>query len=73
MGRLCRSTNNRVIGGVCAGVADFFGLDAKMVRIAWLVAVLFGGVGVLLYFILFFILPEQKISYEERMNKRMGK
>ena len=54
-------------------MADFFGLDAKMVRIAWLVAVLLGGVGVLLYFILFFILPEQKISYEERMNKRLGK
>ncbi len=57
MGKLFRSSSNRVLGGVCAGVAEFFGLDVKLVRLAWLVAVLLGGVGVLLYIILFIILP----------------
>ena len=59
MGKLFRSTKNSVIGGVCAGVAEFFGLDVKLVRIAWLVAVLFAGVGVLLYLILLLILPKK--------------
>ncbi len=59
MGKLFRSTQNCVIGGVCAGVAEFFGLDVKLVRIAWLVAALFAGVGALLYLILFLILPKK--------------
>ena len=57
MGKLFRSAKNRVIGGVCAGVAEFFGLDTRLVRMAWLLAALL-GVGVLLYIILFFIVPE---------------
>lgn len=59
MKKLFRSTNDSVIGGVCAGVAEFFGLDVKLVRIAWLVAALFAGVGALLYLILFLILPKK--------------
>ena len=59
MGKLFRSTSDSVVGGVCAGVAEFFGLDVKLVRIAWLVAVLFAGVGVLLYLILLLILPKK--------------
>ncbi|MBR5477399.1 MAG: PspC domain-containing protein [Bacteroidaceae bacterium] len=59
MGKLFRSTSDSVVGGVCAGVADFFGLDVKLVRIAWLVAALFAGVGVLLYLILLLILPKK--------------
>ncbi len=59
MGKLFRSTSDSVVGGVCAGVAEFFGLDVKLVRIAWLVAALFAGVGVLLYLILLLILPKK--------------
>ena len=59
MGKLFRSTSDSVFGGVCAGVAEFFGLDVKLVRIAWLVAALFAGVGVLLYLILLLILPKK--------------
>ena len=59
MKKLFRSSKDRVIGGVCAGVAEYFGLDVKLVRIAWLVAALFAGVGALLYLILFLILPKK--------------
>ena len=59
MGKLFRSTSDSVVGGVCAGVAEFFGLDVKLVRIAWLVAALVAGVGVLLYLILLLILPKK--------------
>ena len=53
MEKLFRSTKDRVIGGVCAGVAEFFGLDVKTVRLVWLIAALFAGAGALLYLILF--------------------
>ena len=56
--RLVRSTNNRKIAGVCAGLADYFDLDATVIRILWLVAVLCAGTGVLAYIILWIALPE---------------
>jgi phage shock protein PspC (stress-responsive transcriptional regulator) len=58
MNKMFRSSKNRVLAGVCAGVADFFGLDVKLVRVAWLIALLFAGVGALLYLILWFVVPE---------------
>lgn len=48
-------SNNKVIAGVCGGVAEFFNVDAKIVRIVWVIAVLFGGVGVLAYLLLWII------------------
>lgn len=56
--RLVRSTNDRKIAGVAAGVADYFGLDVHTVRILWVLAVLFGGFGVLAYIVLWIALPE---------------
>jgi phage shock protein C len=56
--RLMRSTNDRVIAGVAGGVAQYFGLDPTLVRVAWVVAVVFGGFGFLAYIILWIVLPE---------------
>ena len=56
--RLVRSTNDRKIAGVCAGLADYFDLDATVIRIVWLVAVLCAGTGLLAYVILWIALPE---------------
>lgn len=56
--RLVRSTTDRQIAGVAAGVADYFGLDVAVVRILWVVAVLFGGFGFLAYIVLWIALPE---------------
>lgn len=41
--RLRRSSDDRMIGGVCGGVAEFFGLDVSLVRLATLLLILFGG------------------------------
>jgi phage shock protein C len=56
--RLVRSTNDRKIAGVCAGVADYFELDTILVRVLWALAVLCAGTGVLLYIILWIVVPE---------------
>jgi len=54
--RLHRSLTDRKIGGVCGGMAEFLEADPSIIRIIWLLA-LFTGVGVMAYFLLWFILP----------------
>lgn len=73
MGKLYRS-DDKVIGGVCAGLAEYFGLDVKLVRLAWVVFVLLGGSGLLFYVILWLIMPlKNGKNYAERMRDRLGK
>src|SRR5215212_6572752 len=56
--RLLRSTSNRIIGGVCAGVADYLNMDVNLVRILTVLISLFTGVPVILYIIALFVVPE---------------
>ena len=57
--RLERNPMNKVIGGVCSGLAEFFGLDIALVRIAFVIAFLFASFGFWLYIILWIVLPER--------------
>lgn len=45
--------------GVCSGLADYFQLDPTLVRIAFLIALLFFGTGLLLYVILAVVMPSE--------------
>ncbi|NJN83912.1 MAG: PspC domain-containing protein [Caldilineaceae bacterium] len=57
-GTLYRHPSDKLIGGVCGGLADYFGWDAALVRIIWLVATLAtGGGGFLAYLALWILLP----------------
>lgn len=55
--RLHRSAD-KVIAGVCAGVAEFFGLGVTSVRIATLLLLLFGGLSLWVYIMLWLIVPK---------------
>ncbi|MBM2839750.1 MAG: Phage shock protein PspC (stress-responsive transcriptional regulator) [Bacteroidetes bacterium] len=55
--RLCKSRTNRMIDGVCGGVAEYFGLDPTLVRIVWVLLTLLGGSGILLYIAGMIIMP----------------
>ena len=55
--KLSRNSMNRVIGGVCSGLAEFFGLDVALVRIAFVIAFMFASFGFWLYIILWIVLP----------------
>lgn len=57
--KLYRSFHGRVIGGVAGGLADFFGMDPTIVRLIFVLIAFFGGGGVLLYIILWIVLPEK--------------
>ncbi len=51
-----------MIDGVCGGIAGFFGLDATLVRIAWVLLTLFGGSGVVLYIAAMIIMPKEDMN-----------
>lgn len=55
--RLTKSSNNRMIAGVCAGVANYFDIDPTVVRIAWAFLVVLFGSGLLLYLICWLLMP----------------
>jgi phage shock protein C len=56
--RLERSTTNRVVGGVCGGTAEYFAVDATLVRVVFVIAtILTAGFGVLLYIVLLVLMP----------------
>ena len=59
--RLTRS-DDKMIGGVCAGLAEYLDIDPTIVRIVWVLVVLFAGFGILLYVILWLIMPKQQIG-----------
>lgn len=56
--RLYRARHDRKLAGVCAGIADYFGWDPTLVRVGWIALTLLGGSGLLLYLILWLVMPE---------------
>ena len=56
--RLYKSRNNKMICGVCAGIADYFNIDPSIVRVLWAVLALAAATGVLAYIACAIILPE---------------
>lgn len=58
---LRRSRSDRVVAGVCSGLAEFFGISAFWFRLAFLIALIPGGVpGLLPYILLWIIIPKEK-------------
>ncbi|WP_225035639.1 PspC domain-containing protein [Winogradskyella sp. SM1960] len=63
--RLFRDTDNSYIGGVSAGLGHYFGLDALWVRLIWVILFFSAGTGVLLYILLWALIPEAKTTAEK--------
>jgi len=57
--RLYRPRDGRVVAGVCAGLAAYFGVDATLVRLAFALVTVFGGLGVLIYLCAWIVIPEE--------------
>jgi phage shock protein C len=55
--RLQRSRTEKMIGGVCGGFAEYFSVDPTLVRVIWVAMTLVVGVGILLYLILWLVMP----------------
>ena len=57
--KLYRSTTDKKIAGVCGGVAEYFGIDATLIRLGWALVSLFAGAGILVYIVCAIVIPEK--------------
>ena len=55
--KLYRSDENKMLAGVCGGIAESFGVDPTLIRLAWVVFSLLGGSGLLAYILAAIIIP----------------
>lgn len=59
--KLYRSQDNKMICGVCAGIAEYFHIDPTVIRLAFAILACFGGSGILAYFFAAIIIPPKPI------------
>jgi phage shock protein C len=57
MKRLFRSGKERVLGGVCGGIGEYFNIDPTVVRLLWILFIFAFGAGILFYLIAWLIVP----------------
>jgi phage shock protein C len=57
--KLYRSRTHRMLAGVCGGLAEYFNVDPTLVRVSFLVLTALGGAGVLVYFGMWVIVPDE--------------
>lgn len=55
--RLYKSTENKMLDGVCGGIAEYFGIDPTLVRLGWVIFCALGGSGIIAYIIAAIIIP----------------
>ncbi len=63
--KLMRSRHDKKIAGVCGGLGEYMGVDPTLVRLIWLVAVIFGGTGILAYIIAWIVMPVEPLTKPE--------
>ena len=72
MKRLYRSRNDRVLGGVCAGLGEHFDIDPTVVRLVWaVIAVISIGTGVLVYILAWILIPERQFRTKNSKIRRI--
>ena len=69
--KLYRSKKDKMIAGVCGGIAEYFDVDSTLVRLLTVIFILLGGAGVVVYIIAWIIIPEtpEQVS-DDKSNKR---
>ncbi|CCX91723.1 MAG: PspC domain-containing protein [Oscillospiraceae bacterium] len=59
--KLYKSNQNKMLDGVCGGIAEYFGIDPTVVRLIWALFSLMGGCGILAYIIAAVIIPRNPV------------
>ncbi|WP_026755434.1 PspC domain-containing protein [Sediminibacter sp. Hel_I_10] len=67
--RLFRDTENSYVGGVSSGLGHYFGIEPVWIRLIWILLIFGAGTGVLLYILLWILVPEAKTTSEILMMK----
>lgn len=71
--RLYRSRKERMLAGVCGGIAEYFEVDPTLVRLAWVLFTFVGGAGIVAYIIAWIIVPEAPEDALKTENNKIGK
>jgi phage shock protein C len=56
--KLYRSRTERMVAGVCGGLAEYFSVDTTVIRVLFLVLTLFGGSGLVVYVVMWILVPD---------------
>lgn len=62
---LYRSESDRILGGVCGGIGEYLDIDSNMIRLFWILIVMFGGSGIFVYILLWIFLPTESKAKEK--------
>lgn len=68
---LYRSSDDRYIAGVCGGLGEFFDVDPLVFRLIFLLLLFFGGGGLILYIILWILMPEKAEKRAKNLNENI--
>lgn len=70
--KLYRSRKDRMLGGVSGGLAEYFDIDPTLVRVLFVLSLIFGGMGFIAYIILWIIVPEEPFFNSEVKSSETG-
>ncbi len=72
--RLYKSRRNKVIDGICGGVAEYFDIDPTIVRLLWILVTFMGGSGFILYIVAMIIIPvnPEHLAIPQSMSQQMN-
>lgn len=62
MKELRRSKTDRMLGGVCAGIANYLDVDPTIIRLLWVLCIFLAGSGILAYLICWIVIPNEWVS-----------
>lgn len=60
--KLYRSRTDKIMGGVCGGLGTYLGTDSTVIRVIFVLLLLFGGCGLVLYIIFLLIIPQEPLK-----------
>ncbi|HSQ48029.1 MAG TPA: PspC domain-containing protein, partial [Lutibacter sp.] len=63
--KLYRDLNHKILGGVCAGLATYFGISIILTRIIWLLLSIFFGVGFIAYVVMWIVIPKATVAAQK--------
>ncbi len=61
--KLYRSRTNKILGGVCGGLGEYFNLDPVLIRVIFVILAFIHGIGILLYIIMLVIVPQKPFDW----------
>jgi phage shock protein PspC (stress-responsive transcriptional regulator) len=70
--KLYRSRTDRKIWGVAGGLARYFNIDPTVVRVLFVVSILFGTLGIWVYIVMALIVPLEPLKSDSAINKKTG-